>query len=195
MRPESVRATAAESARELPGDELIERVCYQGTHAVSIAAPPESVWPWLAQIGADRAGWYSYDWLDNGRRPSAEHIIEIFQHLQPGDVVPALPGATDAFIALEVVRNQHLVLGVPMPDGSQRATFALVLHPQGSGTRLIARARLGVFVIAVPRVGRVEVPGVVAAAVAPPVHFVMQRKQLLGVRRRAESMAPEARVG
>jgi hypothetical protein len=67
-------------------------------HAVTIAASPESVWPWLVQMGSGRAGWYSYDWIDNDGHPSATEIIPEFQRIAPGDVLPSLPGATDSFI-------------------------------------------------------------------------------------------------
>jgi hypothetical protein len=67
---QSVRATAAERVRPLPGDDLIRDRIGSLTHAVSIARPPRDVWPWLAQMGAGRAGWYSYDRLDNGGRQS-----------------------------------------------------------------------------------------------------------------------------
>jgi hypothetical protein len=59
---------------------------------------PESVWPWLVQMGSGRAGWYSYDWIDNDGHPSATEIIPEFQRIAPGDVLPSLPGATDSFI-------------------------------------------------------------------------------------------------
>jgi len=61
----SWRATPAETKRALPGDELVPEPRIQITHAVTIAAPVERVWPWLAQIGQDRGGFYSYEWLEN----------------------------------------------------------------------------------------------------------------------------------
>jgi len=55
---------------------------------VTITARPEAIWPWLIQIGVTRAGWYSYDRLDNLGRPSAERILPEFQYLAVGDVIP-----------------------------------------------------------------------------------------------------------
>jgi hypothetical protein len=70
-----VRATRQEKSRTLPGDELIERPIGSFDHAVTIRRPRQEVWPWLAQMGAGtRAGWYSYDVLDNRSQPSAECI-------------------------------------------------------------------------------------------------------------------------
>jgi hypothetical protein len=64
-----VRATRTEARQPLPGDDLIPKPVGSLTHAVTITRPPHDVWPWLAQMGAgSRAGWYSYDFLDNGQR-------------------------------------------------------------------------------------------------------------------------------
>ena len=97
MRLPSVRATRDERARALPGDELIPGAAGAFTHAISIKAAPEDVWPWLAQMGAgSRAGWYSYDFIDNGRRPSANRVIAELQAIEPGTLFPAMPGIVDA---------------------------------------------------------------------------------------------------
>jgi hypothetical protein len=57
-------ATTGERLLVLPGDSLVHDAMGVVMHAVTIAAPPESVWPWLVQMGAGRAGWYSYDWVE-----------------------------------------------------------------------------------------------------------------------------------
>ena len=70
------------------------------------------VWPWLAQMGAgSRAGWYSYDVLDNGRQRSEKRIVPALQHLTPGMIFPALPGVTDCFTLLAFEPQRHLILG------------------------------------------------------------------------------------
>ena len=77
----SVRATTDERARALPGDERIPQAIDSLTHGVTIRRPARDVWPWLVQMGAgSRGGWYSYDWLDNGRKPSAARIVPDLQH-------------------------------------------------------------------------------------------------------------------
>ena len=63
-------ATPEEVSRQLPGDDLVQRPTFNATRAISIAAPPEAVWPWLVQVGTTRAGWYSYDLLDNLGHPA-----------------------------------------------------------------------------------------------------------------------------
>jgi hypothetical protein len=92
-RPWQLRwgATEEEAGRAMPGDGVVQRPTFDATRAVSIAAPPECVFPWLVQIGVGRAGWYSYDLLDNLGRPSAEVILQEHQHLDIGDVVPMSP--------------------------------------------------------------------------------------------------------
>ena len=98
----SVHATPLERKRSLPGDLLIPDPAAIVMHAVTIAAPPERVWPWLVQMGSGRAGWYSYDWVDNDGHPSATEIIPALQHVAPGDVLPSLPGVKESFIVAAV---------------------------------------------------------------------------------------------
>src|SRR5262245_50881140 len=95
-RLRSVRPTAEEKTRAIPGDERIPEAIDTLTHGVTIRRAPRDVWPWLAQMGAGtRAGWYSYDWLDNRREPSATRIVPELQHPAIGAIFPALPGMTD----------------------------------------------------------------------------------------------------
>ena len=67
-----------EAQRSLPGDELVADAKIGWTHAITIHARPGEIWPWLVQMGCRRAGWYSYDGLDNGGAPSADRIIPEF---------------------------------------------------------------------------------------------------------------------
>ena len=87
-------ATEHEAHKPLPGDELIPNPRMEYTRAISIKAPPERVWPWLIQIGYGRAGWYSYDVLEDmvGAEAfvdgdSAERVVPELQTLAPGDAV------------------------------------------------------------------------------------------------------------
>jgi hypothetical protein len=71
-------ATKEEASRPMPGDDEVPNAHIQGTRAVTIDAPPEEVWPWIAQIGFHgygRAGWYALDWADNDGVQSALEII------------------------------------------------------------------------------------------------------------------------
>ena len=77
------RPTKDELRRALPGDALVPDAAAAVMHAATIRAPLECVWPWLVQMGAGRAGWYSYDWVDNGGKPSASEIIPELQYIAP----------------------------------------------------------------------------------------------------------------
>lgn len=101
----------------MPGDRIVPDPAMTVTHAITINAPPQKVWPWLAQMGSSRAGWYSYDWIDNGGRRSADHVLQEYQRLAPGDVLPWLPGAKNGFLVAAVDPPSDLVLIVPGPRG------------------------------------------------------------------------------
>ena len=190
MSGRSVRASREERARTLPGDERIPDSIGSFTHAITIRRPRSEVWPWLAQMGAgSRAGWYSYDFIDNARRPSADRIIPQLQTLAVGMTFPALPGVTDAFRLLAFDRERFLVIGVASPDGTCVMTWAFVLEDvDRNATHLIVRARGG-------RGYRFKgLPWWAAKPIVRVVHFIMQRKQLLGVAERVERHQDVARV-
>lgn len=87
-------ATPEEAAARLPGDELLERADLQADRAVTIAAPPDRVWPWIAQLGQDKAGFYSFEWLENlvgCDIRNAERIVPAWQNPQVGDAFPLHP--------------------------------------------------------------------------------------------------------
>jgi hypothetical protein len=179
----SVRADDTERSRRLPGDELISKPLGIHTHAITIGRDPQTVWPWLTQMGAgNRAGWYSYDILDNGRRPSATRLLPELQEITIGTVFPALPGITEGFTVLAFERCRSLILGWPGADDEPIVTWAFVLEEiPGNSTRLIVRVR-----------GAQDyrfhgLPAWLSKPIIRLVHFVMQRKQLLGIARRVEA--------
>ena len=93
MAPATCIATGVERRRPLAVDAMIPDPIFTSTHAITIDAPPEAVWPWIAQMGAGRAGWYSWDPIDNGGRPSATRVMPELQTVVPGDIMPAVPHA------------------------------------------------------------------------------------------------------
>jgi hypothetical protein len=154
------------------------------THAITIDRPAREVWPWLAQMGAgSRAGWYSYDFLDNGRRPSATRIVSNLQSIAVGTLFPAVPGATDGFHVLTFEAGHSLVLGWrPKPDAAPMMTWAFVVEQRSDrSSRLIVRARGGA---EYPFYG---LPASIGLPVVRAAHFIMERKQLLGIAARVES--------
>lgn len=177
-------STPAERHRTLPGDERITDVAVCSTRAISIDAPPERVWPWIAQLGQGRGGFYSYDALENLLGldiHSADEIVAEWQDLQVGDEVHLAEP-----VALEVVQvdpGRALVLDGAVPVGEAAAaapysfTWAFVLeHGADGGTRLVVRERYGyerwwAFLV-------VEPVGVAS--------FVMSRRMLHGIKARAE---------
>jgi pimeloyl-ACP methyl ester carboxylesterase len=135
-------ATAPERRRPLPVDALVPNPLFSATHAITIDAPPEQVWPWIAQMGGGRAGWYSWDAIDNGGMPSARRVVPELQAIVPGDVMPAIPGADDAFVVAAVDPPRDLILTAPDGHGGNAVAWEHVLTPlDGGRTRLIARAR------------------------------------------------------
>jgi hypothetical protein len=199
----SCAASLQERLVAMPGDELVRDPVVSSTHAVCVAAPPGRVWPWLAQMGAGRAGWYSHDWIDNGGARSADVVVPELQQIRRGDVLPALPGAPDGFVVADVEAPHRLVLVWPAPDGCT-ASWAFVLRtaPRADRTRLLVRARLSRAALRgdsasgdrapralVERIYRAlpHLPAPVVRAMAALGHGFMQTKQLRGIKRRAEA--------
>jgi hypothetical protein len=151
----------------LPGDELVERPGIQTTRAVTVEVPVEAVWPWLAQIGQDRAGFYSYEWLENlagCRMRNADRIHPEWQQRAVGETVLLHPASGLKLLRFEPPRVYAL-------DGG----WHFVLEPLGARTRLIARGRYRRGLVSVAYGLLLEIP-----------HFVMERKMLLGIKERAE---------
>jgi hypothetical protein len=190
-------ATPEEVAGVLPGDDLVATPDLRLTRAITIGAPAEGVFAWLAQLGQGRGGFYSYDWLENRTGldvHSADVILPQFQDLKRGDRVPVAPGPTFyGFVVADVVHPSHLVLQMLMhpftgrpvdPPGSEaawsiHATWAFALTPiDRASTRLVSRTRVK---LRLP-VGLRHVYALALEAVELP----MQRRMLLGIRERAE---------
>jgi hypothetical protein len=159
---------AAENKWRVEGDEIISDARARLTHATTIDAPPKDVWPWLLQMGCQRAGWYSWDVLDNGGVRSADHIIPELQHLAIGDTLPARPVGAEGFEVLRIVPERALVLSGTSPKWA--GTWAFVLEPLGSNkTRLVTRYRA-----AYPP----SISMQIMLPVLATVHAFMERKQL-----------------
>jgi hypothetical protein len=204
----------AEADLVLPGDDLVTDATVVETRGVEIGAPPDAVWPWLVQMGYNRAGWYSYDAIDM-KGASVDRIVPELQQLAVGDLVPNSPDT--AFVVRAIEPGSSLVLyadestvqeqveaararkaagedveetpaslkaaGRMMPSmPGFAASWAFVLRPLDDGrrTRLVESFR-----------ARMPAPESPAAGVMGSMFglgiFAMTRKQMLGIRDRAEA--------
>lgn len=184
-------ATDDEVAMPLVGDEHVAEPAAQLTRAITIDAAPAEVWPWIAQLGADRGGFYSYDRLENlfglGIH-SADHVVEAWQDLHVGDIVYASRSRSGGWLVVECRPGEALALQVadvasrrPLSRDERLGweflwTFALVGTEDGR-TRLLVRERTA-FANPVTRL---------LMAPVGLVSFVMTRRMLLGIRSRAEA--------
>jgi hypothetical protein len=171
-------ATPAEQQMALPGDQLLPDTSNRFTRAITIYAPASAVWPWIAQIGQDRAGFYSNTWLENLTGADIHNVDVIHPEWQQraiGDrVLLARPdlfgrfsahGAQTQIVALE---PERLIANIPC---------RFVLQPiDAQTTRLLLREP------ALPTLaGRA-----VNALIWDPMHFVMEQRMLRGIKERAE---------
>lgn len=180
-----------ENAQVMPGDELIDNPRYRSTRAVRIDARSSQVWPWLVQMGQGRGGLYSYDWLENLfglHMHSADTIEPALQHLVVGDRIRLVPEGSEPDLSFVVARmdaphllvlgaqgarEEALAAGLPYPCW----TFQVTDEPAG-GCRLVVRFQCDFD--PTPQ-GRMMYKYALT-----PVHFVMERKMLLGIKNRAE---------
>jgi len=178
-------ATDDEVDAALPGDELVDGRGPRTTRAVTVGAPPGAVWPWVAQIGEDRAGFYSYSWLERLAgcdMHNADVVRTEWQHHDAGETVwlARRYGEMGRQVIARLEPSRVLAMVAPADHealtAGRRATGAwtFVLEPTADGrTRLIARGSGGAV-------------GCIAFDVP---HFVMEQKMLRGIKARAESSA------
>jgi hypothetical protein len=176
-------ATTEEAAARLVGDELLTDPDIKSTRAITVAAPPDAVWPWLVQMGSGRGGAYTYDWIENlfglGMH-SADEILPQFQELAVDDVLPVGPNGPG-------MRVKILEPGRALAFRSIDGTWVWAFHllPTAAGTRLISRNRIATPDVSWPM-------RVVNRVVMEPGSFVMERRMLLGIKERAEQTGRSA---
>jgi hypothetical protein len=173
--------TPADLSRVMAGDGLIADPTYSGTMAVIVNARPEDIWPWLVQMGYQRGGLYSYDWLDRLfgflDRPSTARILPEFQHLAVGDEIPLGRGPGWPVASMEPPRA--LVLDM-RNMGSIDWVWQFGLYTvDEKQTRLVSRSRVH---------ARTIWAWLLTSAIEP-AGFIMTRRMLLGLKQRAEALA------
>ena len=171
-------STNDEIAGAVAGDSICPDATLIATRSITIAAPPEEVFPWIRQMGMGKAGWYSYDWLDNFGRKSATVIKPEWQDVTTGSKVPGGPVKFEAAI---VEPPQAFVLKVNFKSRLGKrlcGTLAYDLREHPDGTRLVTRLRT-----------HINIPGgkLLEKLFLGPGDGVMLRKQLLNLAKRIES--------
>lgn len=188
-RPARVRwgARPGEPDPSLPGESLVPNPSWEYTHAVSIAAPPEAVWPWIAQIGQGRGGFYSFERLENVvgcRIVNADELLPDRQTVDVGDEIRLHPDSPPLHVAV-VEPGRSLVLRGSPTDAAGAGTdniWAFHLRADPGGCRLVERGKTVHGTSIGDRL-------LFSPLLVEPIGFVMSREMLLGIKERAERRA------
>jgi hypothetical protein len=194
VRPRLLRwgATDEEVRAPYPGADLIPGGKRRATMAATIGAPPSRVWPWLAQMGCDRAGWYSWDRLDNAGLPSAEQIHPEWQAVSVGDRLASSSGGKAWFEVAAVEPQRFLALRAPLdlsarpfdvsgprPRFFSDSLWAFLLEElPGERTRLVVSG----YACSDPRF----LTAIGDFVFWEPAHWIMQTRQFANLKRRTE---------
>jgi hypothetical protein len=175
-------ATGEEIRSSVVGDDLCAGATLTATRSITINAPPHDVFPWIRQMGFGRAGWYSYDWLDNLGRKSATKVHEEWQSVESGDKVPAGP---ISFTAAIVDAPRHFVLEIKSfgkKSPKLHFTLAYELRDDPAGTRLVTRMR-----------SHIKLPfgSLVEKLILGPGDGIMLRRQLLTINKHVGVGSPK----
>ncbi|TDA66287.1 MAG: hypothetical protein D9V45_04955 [Chloroflexi bacterium] len=180
FRPWQLRwgATDDEIKRSMPGDDIVGKPSFNATRAVTIHAPAKNIYPWIVQMGVKRAGWYSYDLLDNLGRKSAESILTEHQNIQVGDVIPLSPDGKQGLLVKDFSQNKWMLWWDKIGDTS----WVWEIYTDGeTHSRLVTRVRVKY---------RWFSPVIVFNLLIEFFDILMMRKCMLGIKRRAEAMLP-----
>lgn len=178
IRPWHLRwgATDEEVDRPMPGDDQVPHPMLEATRAITIGASAAEIWPWLIQMGYRRAGWYSYDLIDN-EGIHINRIIPELQHLEVGDVMKT--DAEGGFTVAAIEPNGFIVLVIRNLYAQISSTIFLD-EIDKERTRLIMRLRANF---------KRDLRTSLFYLAFEPGDFVMMRKELLGIKKRVERMS------
>jgi hypothetical protein len=176
------------AARTFPGDALVATPRWSWTHGIDIDAPAEAVWPWVAQLGAKRGGFYSYQWLENlvGCELRNAETIHPEWEVREGDWLALHPRLAPLPV-VSVERGRHFVAHAAADENARakgkpwiEATWLFAIEPRGPhGCRFISRYRADSSDDVATRLS-------FGPTLMEPIGFAMDRRMLLGVKERAE---------
>jgi hypothetical protein len=188
-RHQSWGATPEEARSSMPGDAELPRAFFQATRAITVNANVEAVWPWIAQMGYRRAGWYGFDQFDNDGIPSATSILPEFQDPRVGETIGE-EGLTVR--AVEPDRSFVLAFSHPATEWVFKegiwpkfgaSSLSYLVRPVDAGrTILVVRMRFAAPLISVP---------ILWWPFFEIGDFLNARRQLTGIKRRAEGRAAQ----
>jgi hypothetical protein len=168
-------ARDGELVRQMPGDETVANPSFNATRGVTIQAPAGAIYPWIVQIGMTRAGWYSYDLLDNLGRPSAKHLLPEHQQIYPGQIIPMSPDGKQGMVVREFRENEWILWGEDAGDTS----WCWGIYPDGENrSRLVTRVRMKY---------RWNSLAAIFNLLIEFCDWFMMRKCMLGIKTRAEA--------
>jgi hypothetical protein len=170
-----------DSTKYLPGDRLIPDTKYSDSDHINIEAPVSIVWRYLMQLGCDRAGWYSIDWLDNAGIQSIDHLIDKWSDRRIGDRLAATPKQDSFFEVYKIQHEKFFVIGakIKTAEGFFKTTWAFVLEAVGEdATHLVVRAKM--------KMSPAWKQWWMGNLFYPPVHGIMEAVQLKTIKRYAE---------
>jgi hypothetical protein len=178
FRPWQLRwgATDAEIMRVMAGDPIVVKPTFDATRAVTIHASAANIYPWIVQMGVGRAGWYSYDLLDNLARKSAESILPDYQNPQVDDIIAMSPDGKQGMRVKDFEQNKWMLWWDKIGD----STWAWEIYPEGENqSRLVTRVRVKY---------RWFSPTILFSLIIEFFDILMMRKCMLNIKRRAEAL-------
>ena len=179
VRPWQLRwgARDEEISRSMPGDDIVKKPSFNATRAITINTSPENIYPWIVQIGMNRAGWYSYDILDNLARKSAANILPEFQEIKTGDLIPMSPDGKQGVWVKEFLKNEWMIWWDKIGDTS----WVWEIYSDGDECcRLETRVRMKYKWLSLAAVFNLLIEF---------FDLPMMRKCMLGIKKRAEAMS------
>jgi len=170
-------ATDEEISRIMPGDDIVAAPTFNATRAVTVNAPPRDIFPWIVQMGVTRAGWYSYDLLDNLGRPSARTILPECQPIKIGDLIPMSPDGKHGVHVKDFKPDEWILWWNKNGKTSWVWGFYPVTETQ---TRLVTRVRVKYNPLSLDFIFDLLIEF---------CDIIMMRKCMLGIKERAERLS------